>query len=366
MVCNDCNNCLCNRCCCCCTTYVVERNFRKWPRRTYAKKSKRRKSKKSPNRSYRRPPQLAPKQSGTTAPVLHSLESLLGLPTNGEVIDDEDVGGGKSLARAKTSFFTHEPTLGVECINANTEATLAAGFRHDPAGITWLPQAQWDLATWDGVTTYDPCTLTASELCAAIWPGTGWIMRGSRALFESMQPFKDNSHPTVAEIENWNIAIIQHYRTLLGISHPIENDRALYLQAHFSDERKYTTYWDTAYPGTLGSSFGPCVGMSPYNQHCGSSFIPSCSDQTPFLYPGEQCVTDTSFAEGVFGGEQDWPWFLKLSRVIRNIVCDEGITGHGGPFVSRSKVGMSFKCDNSASTFGLRIKWGGTNQSPCS
>lgn len=180
-----------------------------------------------------------------------------------------------------------------------------------------------------------------------------------------MNPFADNANPTVAEIEAWNVHVIQHYRNLLGISTPIENNRRLYLLAFFSDMRKFTTHWDANYPGDLGSAYGPCVGMKPFNAHCGATFAPNCTDQAPYLMPGETCVTwSGGGAEGVFGGNLNWPWSIQLVRVLYNIVVGEGIYGHGGPFVSRPLVGFSYKKCNSK-TFAVRVKWSGTNISPC-
>lgn len=255
------------------------------------------------------------------------------------------------------------PSLGVPCYNAMSAATVSAGFRHDPDGITWLT-GPWP--TWDGTTTINPCTSTKSQIVEWVWPASfsGWRMRGLHQEFYSDPPFANNLAPTVVEIENWHIRVIALYRRLLGITLTINPSRELYYRAHWNDERKWGTFWDSSYPGTLGSAYGPCVGMTPDNPHCGATFLPNCPAQEPYLRSGDPCVVDTGAgAEGIFGGEYDWPWAIKLSRVLRNIVEAEGITGHGGPFVSRPNVGMSFFCDGA--NFTVRIKWNGTQVNPC-
>lgn len=283
-----------------------------------------------------------------------------------EEFDEEDDYAGSApgidISLAYTPDYTVVSSLGTGCYTSMT----ASYARHDPDGILWLPPG-WP--TWDGVTTLNPCTSTAAQIVEWVWPaspGSGWQMRGLREMFYDDPPFADNTSPTVQEIEAWHIRVIRLYRDLLGVSTPIASSRDLYLRSHFNDERKYSTFWDSAYPGTLGSANGPCVGMSPYNAHCGATFVPNCPAQEPYLRTGDPCVVNTGGgAEGIFGGEFDWPWAIKLSRVMRNIVEAEGISGHGGPFLGRPYVGMSFKCDAPTQTFTVRIKWNGPLVDPC-
>lgn len=281
--------------------------------------------------------------------------------------DDEDeyenVGKKKFPAEQPLTPF-YNPTsvsLGVQCILASVAAGTAAAGRHDPDGVSWLT-GPWP--TWDGQTTIDPCTATAAQLTAFVWPNNQWQMRGLRELFYQVNPFKDNTAPTVREIELWNDQVIMHYRKLLGKPYDVQGSRSLYLRAFFADQRKYSNYWDAEYPGECGSAYGPCVSCSHSNTHCGATFIPSCEDQKPYLNPGEECVIYEAGAEAVRTWEMDWPWCLSLSRVIWGIANGEGVTGHGGPFVTRPLVGMSFKC-NESGVGALRIKWTGTQQPLC-
>lgn len=255
---------------------------------------------------------------------------------------------------------TSSTALGAFCINSQTSATVGAGYAHDPNGITWLT-SPW--VTWDNVPMPNLCGSSKAQIKAFVWPSSGWQMRGLKEEFYSDPPFADNLAPTVLEIENWNVRVIAHYRKLLGVTLPIQNSRELYLRASFNDERKWTTYWNTQYPGENGSSFGPCVGSN--NAHCGASFIPNCPDQAAKLAPGEPCVVNTAGSEGVFGGEMDWPWSIKLSRILFKIVEAEGITGHGGPFLNRPYVGMSFYCHPESGNFTVRIKWNGQLVNAC-
>jgi hypothetical protein len=210
----------------------------------------------------------------------------------------------------------------------------------------------------------DACSMTTAEICAWAFPNIN-TMRGLKQLYDSQvpPPFRDATNPTVAEIDAWNIKVIQHFRSLFGITTPIEADTGLFLQSQWAIERKFSTVWDAAYPGTFDSSYGPCFGGT--NPHCGASFIPSCEDQEPYLaeHPGLECVTDTSFAEGVLGTNTNIPWSVKFARILGATVCNEGMTGHAGPFWGRTKVGLAWNSD--ASNTSLRIKWGGNAVSAC-
>ena len=106
--------------------------------------------------------------------------------------------------------------------------------------------------------------------------------------------------------------------------------------------------------------------MSPFNAHCGATFWPIEADQTFYL----QNTNETTYpnivpgAEGVFGGDADWPLGVLMSRVIYGAVSGEGLEGHGGPFAYRSCLGYSFRYNSSGPSFALRMRWGGTNHQP--
>lgn len=260
----------------------------------------------------------------------------------------------------KTSNYSVISEVGSLCY-----ASMTTGD-HSPDAHSWLSSPTWPI--WDGSTTFSPCGATPAQIVSFVWPSSNpWQMRGLRQMFYDDPPFVNNSSPTIPEIELWHLRVIRLYRDLLGVSLGIMSSRELYLRSHWNDERKFSTYWDTLYPGTLGSSYGPCIGSyKPKNPHCGASFLPSCPQQTPYLRSGEPCIIDSGAgSEGIFGGDQDWPWCVKLSRILRLIVQSEGITGHGGPFLSRPYVGMSFRCHPTNGTFTVRIKWNGTQVSPC-
>lgn len=258
---------------------------------------------------------------------------------------------------------------GSACVDYQTSVTNSyPGLRHDPDGIYWLTPAQWTAAQWDGVTIWDPATNTAAQVSAGIFPTVN-TMRGLRELFYSINPFADNQNPTVPEIDNWNIEVLRHFRRLLGRSETdwVDNDASLYYQAHWATERYKTTVWDSRYPYDAGKpgTWGPCVVPGAgENAHCGASFIPSCADQVPyFLDPAQPCVTDTSFAEGIFSVNTNLPWSIKFARTIAITLLTDGLGGHTGPFLGgRSKIGLSWMCGPTTSS--LRVKWGGSSEAP--
>lgn len=237
--------------------------------------------------------------------------------------------------------------------------TLSQTVNADQGPPTWVTQPMWDSMIWDGVPLADPYNKTPSQLCA--WMFNGRAMKGLRQHYETFKPFCDPTRPTIAEIDNWHLEVIKHFRRLLGVTTDIQLDERLFLEATWAEERYHTTYWNTNYPGTNGTAYGPCVSQG--NQHCGSSFIPSLEDQQPYYtnqFPSlAPTMMQTSRAEAVGGQNTDLPWMLKLVGALQNWVCSEGLVGHTGPFVTRTKVGMVFfaASGGSSSFTRIRIKW---------
>ncbi len=224
-------------------------------------------------------------------------------------------------------------------------------------GTTW--DGGWGV--WDG-TPINIDGLTPSQICPLLFKN-GYTMKGLRELYYNTMPFADETAPTIAEIDAWNIEVIRHLRRLVGNTTPLEGDPRLYLEAQWADERRFTRVWDTEYPGSNGSAYGPCVSTG--NQHCGATFVPSFEDQAPYLtqYPG---LTPFNFitggAEGVGAVNTNVPWALKIVQRLSNWVCTEGTGGHAGPCFNRTRVGMSFWTEINASGVAsagttLRMKW---------
>lgn len=241
------------------------------------------------------------------------------------------------------------------------------------------PEPDWFGTNWDnGFGEYDYSNpiditgLTPSQICPLLFKN-GYAMKGLRQLYYEKMPFADETAPTVAEIDAWNIEVILHLRRLVGNNVPLEGDPRLYLESRWADERRSTRYWDAAYPGTDGSAYGPCAINSGGNQHCGATFVPSFEDQTPYLtpqYPGLEPFNFISGgAEGIGSTNTDLPWAIKIVRQIGQWICTEGTGGHAGPFFTRTKVGISFWVDivNGTPAAGttVRFKWlGNLNPEP--
>lgn len=241
--------------------------------------------------------------------------------------------------------------------------TSGTNTGHDPNGVGWISNASWIASAWDG-TIYNPSKMTKSELSNAICPSVDRI-RGIREVFYQHNPFADNMNPTKAEVDNWHRIALNHARALIGYTTAdrlVKPDICMHARALWGDQRKHTTMWDAAYPGTTGSAFGPCQGSS--NGHCGATFLPSAADQAPYLPAGHAACNAVSGAEGVFSGpKSNIPWSLKWSRGLCNTLLTEGFWGgHTGPFFHREKFGFSFwdsDPSNNNNNAGLRAKWTG-------
>lgn len=253
-------------------------------------------------------------------------------------------------------------------VQDQTNFVNSKGFRHDPDGIPWIPRSSW--VPWDGVTTINPCTSTKAQLMAFIFPPPGGVntMRGIRERFYEVNPYADNRNPTVAEIENWNIEMIRHFRKLLGFNqttHPVSNHKCTYLRAAWSEERARSNYWSGAYPtGVLDGNTGPCTVPFSSNAHCGGGFILNPSDQTPYLCPANMAAcTATGGAEGVANVNSDIPWVIKLQRIMGQWLNSDGIGSHTGPFIGREYFGSAWYMNGGNTTF--RGKWSGTLNPTC-
>ena len=274
---------------------------------------------------------------------------------NGGGANGGGVNGGSSLEQ-----YTPDQASWGTFASKPREAGLVA---HDPDSVSWIKPADWDAAKWDG-TIYNPSKMTPKEFADALCPSADKV-RGIRELFYATKPFADNANPTKAEVDEWHRVAINHVRALVGYATPdrqVEKDHCMFARALWGDERKFTTAWDSKYPGTSGSAAGPCQGSS--NAHCGATFLPSAEEQAPYLPKGHPVCTADSGSEGVFSGpKSNIPWSIKWSRGFCNTLMAEGYWGgHVGPWFHRQKFGLSFwDADpaNNNNNAVLRAKWTG-------
>jgi hypothetical protein len=228
---------------------------------------------------------------------------------------------------------------------------------------------------WDGEPKFhfsNLCNMSVADICRYVFPGgSAESMLGLKQEYDRDPPFKDEKKPTVGEIEEWNIRVINHFRSLFGIPTKLENDRCMFLQVQWSEERFLTRYWDSKYPfpdpNPLsypdGKTFyGPCTGdgKTPQNGglHCGKDFSLNCEDQK--LYHDGECCPRISPIEGSVNAPRDLPWSVKMAQVIKGVVCDAGEGykgGHATPFYGAKKLGASFRVNDR--NVSVRLQWMG-------
>lgn len=259
-----------------------------------------------------------------------------------------------------------------------TPGTNNDQLSHAPDDILWINPQRYVESTWDG-TPIDVTTSTRSEICTFIRPAAPFVVRGLREHFYNINPFADNVNPTVAEINNWNLEVIRHFRALLGNTTPVNNNARLYLEARWSDERKYTEAWDSQYPGAgdPGKADGVCfIGGNPVDTsggHCGEAFFPNTADRATAIAQPPYSNDTTTYPEltgyverhgraaGLSGAKASFPWSIKFAWLLANWICDEGLTGHPGPYVgddAREQFGCSWwREDPAADWVNFRGKW---------
>ena len=233
---------------------------------------------------------------------------------------------------------------GAADINLATQISQAVSsvVSQDPDGILWIAPSAWAAAEWDGIpfdTSGWPTSPTTAQLYAYLFP-TPNTMRGLRQHFYTINPFVDNTAPTVAEIDQWNVEVVRCLRKVLGITTPVGGSRCLFLRCQWALERKWSTVWNTLYPSDVCYPIPPGPTGQP---HCGDAFHPTCAEQIPYYAdPSDACCPLNAGAVGLSTVNTDIPWSIKLSRVIGTYVASEGMTGHPGPFFTRECCGFSF------------------------
>ena len=100
-----------------------------------------------------------------------------------------------------------------------------------------------DWTSWDGVTIYDPTTMSRAAFAAAICP-SGDRIRGLRDLFYATNPFADNANPTKAEVDEWHRVALNHIRAMVNYTEAdrkAKPDHCMSARALWGDQRKFTT-----------------------------------------------------------------------------------------------------------------------------
>ena len=273
--------------------------------------------------------------------------------------------GGQSSGTANTmnALVQYTPNQAKWSTFATKPLEGGTNPSHDPNGVGWLTPSSWSAAQWSGE-IYNPSKMTKDAFAAAICP-SGDQIRGIREVFYQRKPFADVKNPTKAEVDEWHRIAVNHVRALVGYNsedRQAKKDHCMFARAQWGDERKFTTLWDTRYPGTVGSALGPCQGST--NAHCGATFIPDLVDQAPYLPEGHAGCSAQQGAEGVFNASKsNIPWSIKWSRAFCSTLKTEGFWGgHTGPWFHREQFGLSlWDSDplNNNSIAVLRAKWTG-------
>ncbi len=337
------------------------------------------------------------------------------------------------LTRQYSPEYSPDPTKYASSADQIRSCTVGYG-PHDPRGNNLTKPTNWSIAHWDGV-PFDMTGKTKEQIHKFLVPdyqNNKYAIRGLEEFFYQRKPFQDNDNPTVAEIDTWNIEVIAHLRRVLGVKNtigpttgpyyqkdiPILPDARLYIEAAWSDGRKYSQIWDEIYSGGVmkngieyfGFAPGPCwLPLPPpnpqpnktrppgYTPHCGETFAPQnphslrFREAAPYFFqtaawgvddypnnkpaslhrnaftkqvpppPYKELYTHGTLAgsaAGLSGTGRDVPWSHKVPMIMTNFIKDEGTSGHAGPFLSRPYVGMSWYCVGDGS-MAFRGKWAG-------
>ena len=267
-------------------------------------------------------------------------------------------------------------------------STVSKGTqRQDPDGIHWIPQSNWKAAEWDCVPR-SHCKYTKMEMQKWLFPDNN-TMRGLRERFYEVNPFTDVNNPTIAEIDSWNVEVINHFRRLLGLKNTATPLRSLFKRAYWASEayaiRRFVQErqiknekGDVIRIEHYYTSKGVCP-KGQKNAHCKAGYLPACGmldypsetnepgqDHPAYKYPDEtdwSCIKSVpgNQAEDIVTTKTNLPWSIKMSRVILQFIASDGFCGHTGPFLIREHVGVAFHVvDYNPEATIVRVKWSGS------
>jgi hypothetical protein len=165
------------------------------------------------------------------------------------------------------------------------------------------------------------------------WPAEQAVLKGIEEVYARVG-FADASNPTIAEVDKYHTAVVQHFRRMLGISEtvvPFRLEKCLSAQALWSSEFKFT------------EKYGNHASMCKVQPHCGFDFFPSSSQRQQYFQDGSTCDQQTSMMEGIvpYNIELNWAW--RLPNAICGIIYLEGVQGgHLQPYIHNFMGGFAF------------------------
>jgi hypothetical protein len=218
---------------------------------------------------------------------------------------------------------------------------------HDPTTTPNTTALHWEKAVWDGNPIADPCSKNRNTLCTQVFPGR--IMLGIKDLYDKQRPFCDPMKPTMAEVEAWNLEVFKHFRKLMGVEIPVRFTKQLMINSRLSDERKFTSVWDSQYPSEV------CSKNIEDFPHCGAWFQPSWTEKIP--YWGSDGPTEISYdieKDGIMPVDPSWPISMSLPYAIMVAVCQDGMIDHTSPMLNARDLGYSYYYDTKNAWFRLK------------
>lgn len=156
----------------------------------------------------------------------------------------------KTIIRPFTPTYCSIPDAGSQYLLTAAELikTNEIGIPSPTSGPRpWIQYINGDESSnaWDGVTTFDCCGKTYLELLEWLFPGGEFLvarvgsrpLRGLMSLYDSTQPFANPAYPTVKEMEEWNLRVMNLFRALVGRP-PMEDTRLMMLKSQWNMEKR--------------------------------------------------------------------------------------------------------------------------------
>lgn len=217
----------------------------------------------------------------------------------------------------------------------------------DPDGFIHVSRDQWVLSRWDGIpwTKSQFCAANQNDILNYLFPSSPYCLRGLRELFYTKNPFTDWLNPTPAEIDNWNLIVLNHFKHLLGKTEDHVFYDEMFYQSLWANERLFSDVWNTLYPVGICSPDPSSI--------CGYNFHPNRfnGEQTPYLMNGKTPFQFRSHAESRGLIPDFVPWCSKMSAMIHYSILHNFTGTQYSSLIFRNTVGFGFHNYNGSTYF---------------
>jgi hypothetical protein len=179
--------------------------------------------------------------------------------------------------------------------------------------------------------------------------GSAFGIYGVPSLYDATIPFENVNSPTIEELKDWNVVVINHFRRILGNPIPITRNARLDMEALWSSERTNTTLFGS--PVHADSSFQFIPNQANQEQSYGTEWSATAYNTFPH---GRFTIDFTNIEAGAYKSQiwvhESLSWAKHMEAILLFWTGYRGIDNGLTPvnftkllveaFYGRSEIGM--------------------------